>query len=139
MKLKLLFLEDEPNFSYIVTRLRDEVPSMFCGELELIVLRELGMGKHVLATNHVALIIADLGLPDSSQAETINWIAETHSKWPIYAITGDERLEVRDKCILAGAVGFALKKHILQSPNFFFADLYNAHVIHSRNHGHERT
>lgn len=132
---KLLFVEDESDFSGLVTRLREEVPKMFCGELELIVLRELGMAKHVLSTNNVALVVLDLTLPDSMQVDTIRWVAETHRQWPIYVLTGDERIEVRRECLYAGAVGFALKKHVLQSPNFFFAELYNAHVVHARDHG----
>lgn len=135
MTKRLIFLEDQPEFSDIVVSLRKEVSTLFCGDNELIVLRELGMAKHVLDTNHILLVIADLTLPDSRQPDTINWIAEVHRKWPIFAITGDERMEVRDKCLLAGAAGFAIKKHVIESPNFFFAELYNAHVIHTRDHG----
>lgn len=138
MSLRLLFVEDEPLFSDLVVSLRKEVSTLFCGDNELIILRELGMAKHVLATNHILLVILDLGLPDSRQTDTINWIAEVHQQWPIYAITGDERMEVRDKCLLAGAAGFAIKKHVLESPNFFFAALYNSYVMHTRDHGNAR-
>lgn len=135
MSHRILFVEDEVLYSDIIIDLRKKVSAIFCGDSELIVLRELGMAKHVLATNHILLVILDLGLPDSLQPDTITWVSEVHQQWPIYVVTGDERMETRDKCLLAGAAGFAIKKHVLESPNFFFAGLYNSYVMHARDHG----
>ncbi len=139
MTKRLLFVEDQPEFSDLIIKLREEVDSIFCGELELVVLRELGMAKHVLDTNNVGLVILDLSLPDSRQSETVEWIAEVHHKFPIFVLTGDERFDLRKQCLFAGAAGFAIKRHAIQSPHFFFAELFNARLQFLIAHGNHAT
>lgn len=135
MKTHVLLAEDDPTFAGVVKQFYEEVPKAFKGEADLIVVQELAMMQRVLSTNGVSMIVLDLTLPDSLQAQTIEWIAGHAGKVPpIMVITGDERIEVRDKCLLAGAKGFALKQHIVKSANFFFADCYNLHVLSLR-HG----
>lgn len=122
-------VEDDPAFADLVKRLHDEVPKMFTSTTELIVLQTLDMLKHVLATNGVELIILDLTLPDSGQEKTIEMLFHEAEKWPpVVVLCGDERLEVRDKCLMAGAASFVLKKHAIESRNFFFGCCYNARV-----------
>ncbi len=128
MSKSILFLEDDKIFAELMGELRAFVDKVFCGEMKLISLRTMEMAKHVLATNQVALIIMDLTLPEL--------ILREHGQLPpIYVLTGDERIEVRRECLFGGAAGFVLKKHAVESPNQFFAGLYNTYIRHLRDHG----
>ncbi len=130
MKKQLLLVEDDKNFSSVIRRLRADVDALFLGDAELVVLQSFEMMTHLMATGHVVICVLDLTLPDSPQAQTIDWIRrEAHAfPCPIYVLTGDERIEVRRECIFAGVSGFALKRHVIESPSFFFASLYNAYL-----------
>jgi len=129
-KQQILFVEDEADFSGLVRDLRKTVDALFLGDAELVVLQSMEMMKHVLATNHVVLVVMDLSLPDSPQEHTIELIARDHAKMPpIVVLTGDERIEVRRQCLFAGAAGVATKRHVIESPNFFFAYLYNIFLL----------
>lgn len=131
---QLLLVEDDTEYAGVVKQFYEEVPKLFGGGAEFIVLQTLAMMRHVLATNTVELIILDLTLPDSIQAKTIEFVGRERSSLPpIYVLTGDERLEVRQQCIAVGAVGFAIKKHVIESPNFFFACIFNE-VLKHREH-----
>lgn len=136
MKTHFCVVEDDVNFSGLVKTFFEEVPKVFKGEADLIVLQTRSMLERVLATNGISLIVLDLTLEDSPQAATIEWVVE-HSLTlpPVIGMSGDERIEIRDKCILSGFSGFATKKHIVESPNFFFAECYNAHLKGLRKHG----
>lgn len=135
----LLLLEDESNFVEVIQKLRTTVDKLFCGTAELVVIQTLDMAKHVLASKDVSLVVMDLTLPDSVQPDTIDFIAKNHRDWPpIFVITGDERIEVRRECLFAGASGFAIKKHVVESPNFFFASLLNMYLKHIRPHENGR-
>lgn len=136
MKQSILFIEDDRLFAGIISEMRQFVDAVFCGDMQLVTLQTLAMAKHVIATGNVALVIMDLTLPDSTQKDTVALIANEHGTWPpIYVLTGDERIEVRKECLLGGAAGFALKKHAIESPNQFFAGLYNTYIRHLREHG----
>lgn len=133
MKNHIVIAEDEPNFASIVKQFYEDVPKLFKEDTDLIVVQTLAMMERVISTNHISLIVLDLALPDSPQSRTIEWIASFANSTPaIMVMTGDERIEVRDKCLLAGAAGFALKQHIISSPNFFFAECYNLHLLSLR-------
>lgn len=128
-KKRICLVEDEKDFADIVKRLRADVNTLFMGDCELLHLQSLAMLKHVLTMDLVVLVVLDLTLPDSSQEASMAMIAREHREFPpIYVLTGDERMEVRDRCLLHGAAGFALKKHVIESPNFFFAELYNCYL-----------
>lgn len=129
----LLFLEDESSFSDMIKTVRKNVDGCFCGTAQLVVVTTLEMGKRILATHDVALVILDLTLVDSRQEDSIDFIRHNHEHWPpIYVLTGDERIEVRRECLFAGAAGFAIKRHVLESPNFFFASLLNMYLKANR-------
>lgn len=129
----LLFIEDEKNFSDLIKKVRQDVEAAFCGTAQLVVVKELAMARSILATQDVALVIFDLTLPDSRQEDSIDFIRHNHEHWPpIYVLTGDERIEVRRECLFAGAAGFAIKRHVLESPNFFFASLLNMYLKANR-------
>jgi DNA-binding NarL/FixJ family response regulator len=136
VKQRILFVEDEVEFAGVVKDLRKTVDALFLKDAELVVLQSLEMMKHVLKTNNVILIVMDLTLPDSKQEQSIELIAkESMTMPPIVVLTGDERIDVRRQCIFAGASGFALKRHVIESPNFFFSYLYNTYLI-GLGHGH---
>lgn len=129
MKNHIVICEDEPNFAGILKQFYEDIPKLFKEDTDLIVVQTLAMMERVISTNHISLIVLDLALPDSPQAKTIEWVVRLGKTSPaIMVMTGDERIEVRDKCLLAGAAGFALKQHIVASPNFFFAECYNLHL-----------
>lgn len=110
--------------------------AVFCGDMQLVTLQTMEMARHVLTTGNVALVLMDLSLPDSPQKTTIELIVKEHGQWPpIYVLTGDERIEIRNECLFGGAAGFALKKHAVESPNQFFAGLYNCYIRFLRDHG----
>lgn len=135
MKQQLVFCEDDPLFVEVIKRFYEEIPKIVGTDLELIVIQTLDMLKHVIATGNVVLIILDLSLPDSHQGQTVEMIfRDAEHLPPIVALTGDERIEVRDKCLMAGVSNFVLKKHAIASPHYFFADCYNARVkgLHER-------
>lgn len=126
---RICFVEDDPNYADIVARFYKEVPKLFGGGAELIALQTISMLRHVLATNSVQLIILDLTLPDSMQEDTIEMIGrERKTLPPVFVLTGDHRIEVRQQCIAMGAVGVAIKEHVIESPNFFFATVYNEYL-----------
>jgi len=131
----ICFVEDDILFAEVIKRFYAELPLLVGVELELIVLQTMGMLKHVLDTGNVALIIMDLTLSDSPQSQTVEMIFQkAHEMPPIMVLSGDERIEIRDKCLMAGVAGFVLKKHAVASPHYFFADCYNARVkgLHGR-------
>lgn len=113
----------------MIKRFHEAVDAHLFGDAELIVIQTLSMLKHLLATNGVSIIVADLTLSDSKLTETIEWVGKERANIPpVYAITGDERMEVRQQCIAMGFCGFALKKHVNESPNFFFSSLLNEYL-----------
>jgi len=129
MNRRIIFVEDEKDFTEVVRRLQATVDKKLFGDTELLILQSLAMLKHVLETSEALMIILDLTLPDSSNEHTMEVLAREHHLWPpVFVLTGDERLETRDKCLSYGAVGFAIKRQVLESPNFFFSYLYNEHV-----------
>lgn len=129
MKRRIILVEDCPEYAGLIRRFHEEIDKQLFGDAELIVITTLGMLKHLLATNNVSIIVADLTLPDSTQQQTIEWVGKERSAMPpVYAITGDERMEVRQQCIAMGFCGFALKKHANESPNFFFSSLLNEYL-----------
>lgn len=74
----------------------------------------------------IDLILLDLVLLDSNEGETIKFVEKEHENLPpIVIITGSDVLTIRQQCLSAGACGFALKRHLFNSPNFFFSELYN--------------
>jgi len=134
MSSLILLVEDDPGFTIVLRRLRENVDGAFCGTAELQIVGTLEQAKHVVMTRDVSLVILDLTLPDSRQIDTICFIEEHRHIWPpIIAVTGDERIEVRRDCLFAGASGFVLKQHIVESPNFFFATVLNSYLKHIRN------
>lgn len=137
MKQRILLVEDEVDFSGIVREMRKKVDALFLGDAELVVLQSLDMMKHVLTTSNVILVVMDLTLPDSPQDQTIELIKrESHTMPPIIVLTGDERLAIRRECMFSGAAAFVLKRHVIESPNFFFATLYNTYLIGLGHDGH---
>lgn len=126
MRRRIVVVEDDPLYGPMLKRFHEEIDKGIFDDAELIVIQTLSMLKHLLATNHISIIAMDLTLADSRQSETIEWVGKERSSLPpIYAISGDERMEVRKDCIAMGFCGFAIKKHVNESPNFFFATLLN--------------
>lgn len=132
---RIIVAEDDPACADMLKRLHKEAPRLLCGEAELVVLQSRSMLERILSVSDVSLVVLDLTLPDSGQVETMEWVGKNREHLPpVYAITGDERMEVRHQCIAMGFVGFALKQHVFQSPNFFFASVYNEYLKRLEHH-----
>lgn len=129
MKRRIVVCEDDILYGPLIKRMHEEVDKKLFGDAELIVIQTLSMLKHLLASNGVSLVVLDLTLTDSNQVETVEWVGREHSTLPpVYAITGDERMEIRKDCLAMGFCGFALKRHVNESPNFFFSSLLNEYL-----------
>lgn len=125
-KRRIVVVEDDPLYGPMLKRFHEEIDKGVFDNAELIVIQTLSMLKHLIATDGISIIVMDLTLADSTQEKTIEWAGAEHTHIaPIYAITGDERMEVRRLCLARGFCGFAIKKHVNESPNFFFSTLLN--------------
>lgn len=122
----ILLIEDEKGAAILFKRFAQTSWEDSRGKVELIHTHTLAEGKDILQTKEIDVILLDLTLTDSTQENSIKLIEDHHEIFPaIVVVTGDETMITRKRCIFAGARGFALKKHIFQSPNFFFAEIYN--------------
>lgn len=129
MKRRIVVVEDDPLYGPMLKRFHEEIDKGVFDDAELIVIQTLSMLQHLLDTNNISIIAMDLTLADSTLNDTIEWVGKEHAKLPpIYAISGDERMQVRRDCIAMGFCGFAIKKHVNESPNFFFATLLNEYL-----------
>lgn len=129
MKRRIVVCEDDPFYGPMLKSFHEEVDKKLFGDAELIVIQTRSMLAHLLASNGVSIVVMDLTLTDSKQVETIEWVGKERANLPpVYAITGDERMEVREQCIAMGFCGFALKIHVNESPNFFFSSLLNEYL-----------
>lgn len=129
MKRRIVVCEDDPDYGPLLRRMHEAVDGHLFGDAELIVIQTLSMLKHLLDSNGVSIVVMDLTLTDSMQDETIEWVGREHANIPpVYAITGDERMQVRKDCLSMGFCGFSLKKHVNESPNFFFSSLLNEYL-----------
>lgn len=129
MKHRIVVCEDDPLYGPMLKRFHEAVDKQLFGDAELVVIQTLSMLQHLLATNGVSIIVMDLTLSDSMPEETIEWVGLERKRIPpVYAITGDERMQIREKCLSMGFCGFSLKKHVNESPNFFFSTLLNEYL-----------
>lgn len=128
-KHRIVVVEDDPLYGPMLKRFHEEVDAQLFGDAELIVIQTLSMLQHLLATNRIAIIVMDLTVADSVKNDTVEWVGmERASLPPVYAITGDETMQTRKDCLAAGFCGFALKRHVNESPNFFFSSLLNEYL-----------
>lgn len=131
MRRRIVIVEDDPTYGGLIRDFHKEIDANLFGSAELIVIQTISMLKHLLATNGISVIVMDLTLTDSNQEETISMVQRDGSQMPpVFAITGDEKLSTRQRCLDVGFAGFALKKHVNDSPHFFFAELLNVHMRH---------
>jgi DNA-binding NarL/FixJ family response regulator len=122
----LLLVEDEKDAADVFTRFYHAAWESSQGQLDFLTTHSLAGMRETLASKQIDILLLDLTLGDSTSSNTIALIENEHGSLPpIIVVTGDENIETRRKCIKAGARGFALKKHIFNSPNFFFAEIYN--------------
>jgi DNA-binding NarL/FixJ family response regulator len=138
MSLKrILLVEDEQGAVIIFKRISKTAWESSHGELEFIIVHTLADARKVIRESHVDVFLFDLTLDDSTPDNSISVIENEHNILPpIVVCTGNEALDIRRRCLDAGAQGFALKKHIFQSPNFFFAEVYNIWHLAQRNNDH---
>src|SRR2546423_8683088 len=96
--VRVLLIEDDPDFAALVRRC---VASL--GALPMLTTAETLQQAHEALQTHVYdLILADLGLPDSTGVATVHSIAEV-SQRPIIVLTANEEPGIRDDSLAAGA------------------------------------
>lgn len=135
-KHRIVVCEDDLAYGPLIRQFHEKVDAQLFGDAELIIIQTLSMLRHLLATNGVTIIVMDLTLTDSRLDDTIAWVSQERDNLPpVFAMTGDERIDVRKNCLRAGFCGFALKKHVNESPNFFFSTLLNEHIRRRDHHG----
>jgi DNA-binding response OmpR family regulator len=127
MALKNILLVEDSETSTMILREASLQWKGSQGAIEIVSTSSLaGLRTRIADTKQIDLILLDLVLLDSSEDETIKFVEEQHGNLPpIVIVTANDVLETRQRCLSVGACGFALKRHIFISPNFFFSELYN--------------
>lgn len=141
MSLKrILLVEDDEGAVIVFNRISKSAWESSHGELEFIVVHTLAAARKVIQETHIDVFLFDLTLDDSSAEQSMCVIENEHATLPVIIVcTGSETLDVRKRCLDGGAKGFALKRHIFQSPNFFFAEVYNIWHLAQKENNHVST
>ncbi len=71
--------------------------------------RTLSSGLDHLAHGGIDVVLLDLGLPESSGAESYAWVREIAPEIPVVVLTGDQRQETEAAVIASGADGYLVK------------------------------
>lgn len=108
---KILYLEDDPLESEVITRLYQTVRVKFHGAVEFKTVRSWEAAVQDVQDARPDVIIADLTLPPDNSDSILKAIKSIADKWPpILVLTGNKYdLTLRRKSILAGADDFMLK------------------------------
>lgn len=108
----ILYVEDNAAEGEITTRLYQTVRSKFHGEVQFSVVPTWDLATEFVKCSRPGVVIADLSLAPLQTGEmTIELIRQVAMEWPpILVLTGnDYDLDLRRKCILAGAQDFMIK------------------------------
>lgn len=108
---KLLYVEDDPLESEVITRLYQTVRAKFHGAVEFKTVQTWEAAVQDVQDARPDVIIADLTLPPDNSETTLKAIKSIAYKWPpILVLTGNGYdLTLRRRAILAGADDFMLK------------------------------
>ena len=103
--VSILLIEDTPTDAELIQRLLRNNPI----PLSIEWVQSMTEAKEVLRNNDFDLILADLGLPDSSGIQTVDFLKAVNEHVPIIALTGQNLEEVGLAAIRAGANEFITK------------------------------
>lgn len=74
--------------------------------------RNLSSGLDFLAQGGIDVVLLDLGLPESSGAESYAWVREIAPDVPVVVLTGDASKETESAVIAKGAEGYLVKHQV---------------------------
>ncbi len=126
---RIVFIEDAATEGEVIRRLYEMCQKTFRGEVDFQICGKLGEAILVIESRPPDVILMDMRLPDSSEAESEKVIAEKFESWPpIIVLTGSEDKELRRRCLLAGADDYMDKKTATRDPVQLCERMYNAHL-----------
>lgn len=123
----ILYIEDQPEYAAVVEQLHAMVRKKFHGEVEFRKVLTWHEGMFEVERNRPSVILLDLTLPpDMKQDDTLFAFSAVAEKWPpTMILTGnDYDLDLRRRCILAGADSFMLKTEANRNPELLCERLY---------------
>ncbi|MBW1822908.1 MAG: response regulator [Deltaproteobacteria bacterium] len=85
--VRALLIEDDPFIAQLVRKMLDKVRDI---SFDLVHADSLSLGLEHLEDGHFAIILLDLGLPDSSGIKTLNKVYAQASDIPIIVFTGQD-------------------------------------------------
>lgn len=124
----VLYIEDEREYGAIVEQLHNMVRKKFYDAVSFQVVPTWVDGASIVEKEPPSVVLVDLSLrPAQSQEDTIFLIERVSRKWPpIFVLTGNKfDLELRKKCILAGADDFMVKDDANRNPELLVERLYH--------------
>lgn len=101
--MKILIIDDDPSLRYMLGEI-----SEYAG-WEPILTENGPKGIQSLKKDKPDIIMVDYHMPEMDGLEVVEEIRKNNQKVPILALTVDERQEVADRFLKAGATDFALK------------------------------
>lgn len=126
---RLLLVDDEEGIRTVWKRFHDVVEPVFRGQCDLDVAGSLEQGLARMKETEYDAVIFDLKLPPLDAEQVITFIVENANVLPVISVlTGDEDINIRRRCILAGAADFWLKHDANTRPDLFFKSLYNEYL-----------
>ena len=108
----VLLIEDSEEAMLLV---RFAVEEYGRGAFRLEWAHNLSSGLDHLAQGGVDVVLLDLGLPESSGAESYAWVREIAPELPIVVLTGDSQMETESAVIASGAEGYLVKNQVSAS------------------------
>jgi putative two-component system response regulator len=102
---RLLMFEDNPGD---VTLIREQL-SKSGDFFEILSFDLLSQGLEFLVTNHVDVVLLDLGLPDSQGLNTIEMVMAKNSSVPIIILTGLDDEKIAMEAVRRGAQDYLIK------------------------------
>ncbi len=104
----VLVIEDDDGFARTLRRLLNQVLPNY----EHVRASNLAEGLGLLADTKPAVILTDLGLPDSSAQDTVNRLVEKAPTTPVVVLTGRSFDELGPSAVDAGAQDFVTKDSV---------------------------
>lgn len=108
-QLKIVIIDDEPDILYTIKEI------CLYGGWDPVVAQTGKQGYEICKANNPNLVIVDYHMPDWDGLTTVKKIRQHNSAVSILVLTVDERQEIAEKFIAAGATDFAIKP--IKSPD----------------------
>ena len=102
-----LVVEDDPAMR---ERLGRVLSMLGCDEPQIAWADSVATAKKMLEAQRFGVALVDIGLPDGSGVELIDWMQATHPKVPAVVISAWRTEEIIFAALRAGAIGYLLKE-----------------------------